>query len=358
MEKKTVLIIGATGSIGTQSIDVLKKLDGFKLVGFTYHSNSDLAMKIKSEFPDVEMLSTRTELDEFEDFISHLRPDITIVAAPGFAGFELAYRAIPYTRRLSLANKESLVCGGKFLKERLKSNDVELVPIDSEHSAVFQLIEDEIERIVITASGGALRDWPIEKLRFAKPSDVLKHPVWSMGKKITVDSATMFNKALEVMEAMELFDIPFEKIDVYVHREGVVHGMVFLKDGTVKIHASVADMRIPIALSLTYPERSYEFPKFPNFSSLTFEKLSRERYPLFFLVDSVKDSYSLKTAFNAADEIAVQAFLNEKIGFMDIPKVVERVLEKIDVEEAESVEELKKADEEARRLACEITKSC
>ena len=358
MERRTVLIIGATGSIGMQSVDVLKRLSGFELVGFTYHSNLDLAVKIKSEFPSAKMLSTKTELEKFEEFVSDLKPDIVIAAAPGFAGFELAYRAIPYTRRLALANKESLVCGGKFLKERLEDNKTELIPIDSEHSAIFQLMEKGVEKIAITASGGALRDWPIEHLKHAKPSDVLKHPVWSMGKKITVDSATMFNKALEVMEAMELFDLPFEKIDVYVHREGVVHGMVFLKDGTVKVHTSVADMRIPIALSLTYPERSYEFPKFPEFSSLSFEKLSRERYPIFFLVESVKDSYSLRTAFNAADEVAVQAFLEEKIGFTDIPKVVERVLREIDGKEAESVEDLKAVDRESRRLACEITRSC
>ncbi len=358
MEKRTVLIIGATGSIGTQSLDVLKKLDGFKLIGFTYHSNFDLAMKIKSEFPNAKMLSTKKDLERFEDFMDELKPEITIAAAPGFAGFELAYKAIPYTKRLALANKEALVCGGKFLKKRIRDYRVELIPVDSEHSAIFQLIEKGIEKIAITASGGALRDWPIENLKYAKPSDVLKHPVWSMGKKITVDSATMFNKALEVMEAMELFEIPFEKIDVYVHREGMIHGMVFLKDGTVKVHASVADMRIPIAFSLTYPDRLYEFPEFPEFSSLTFKKLSKERYPIFFLSEYVKDSHSLRTAFNAADEIAVKAFLNGKIGFMDIPKVVEKVIENINISEAKSVEDLKTTDKEARRLACEITRSC
>ncbi len=358
MGEKTVVIVGATGSIGTQTIDVLKSLSGYKLVGFTYHENLKLAEEISKDFPEAEFLSTKTDLDRFEEMMEKLQPDITVAAAPGFAGFKLAYVAIPYTKRLALANKESLVCGGKVLKNQLRKFGVELIPVDSEHSAVFQLVERGIEKVAITASGGALRDWPVERLKEASPSDVLRHPVWSMGKKITVDSATMVNKALEVLEAMELFELPMEKIDVYIHREGVIHGMVFLKDGTVKIHASVADMRIPIAYSLTYPERFYRNPEFPKFSSLTFERPSEERYPLFFLVNYIKDSYALRTAFNAADEVAVAAFLMGKISYTQIFKVVEAVLKSLESEKAESFEDLSAVNEEARRLACEITRYC
>jgi 1-deoxy-D-xylulose-5-phosphate reductoisomerase len=358
MDEKTVVIIGATGSIGTQALDVLKKLGKFKLVGFTYHRNRELAEEIKSEYPEAEMVSTIYGNDEFVEMMERLKPDIAVAAAPGFSGFELAYLSIPYIKRLALANKESLVCGGKILKELLKKYNVELVPIDSEHSAVFQLMEKEISRIAITASGGALRDWPLEELNEAKPSDVLKHPVWSMGKRITVDSATMVNKALEVLEAMELFEIERERVDVYIHREGLIHGMVFLKDGTVKIHASKADMRIPIAYSLTYPERILFYESHPEFSRLTFEKPQRERYPLFFLVDHIKDSYALRTAFNAADEIAVDGFLRGKIKYTDIFRVVEKVLERIDEKDIRSFEDLKVIDEKARRLACEEIRYC
>ena len=358
MEGRTVVIVGATGSIGTQTLDVLKKLKSFKLVGITYHRNEELAMRIKKENPDVRVVSTAEGTQEFEEMMHELKPDITVLAASGFAGLELALKAIPHTRRLALANKESLVCGGKVLKREMEKFGVELVPIDSEHSAIFQLIEERIVRIALTASGGALRDWPLEKLPEAKPSDVLKHPVWSMGKRITVDSATMFNKALEVLEAMELFDLERKDIDVYVHREGMVHGMVFLRDGTVKLNVFKADMRIPIAYSLTYPDRLFEYGEFPDFSKLTFEEVSRERYPVFFLIDEIWNSYSLRTAFNAADEVAVEAFLKGKIKFTDIHRVIEKVLEKVEDEEPKSFEELKEIDEKARRLACEETGCC
>ena len=358
MEGRTVVIVGATGSIGTQTIDVLKRLRNFRLVGITYHRNEELAMRIKRENPGVRVVSTANGTEEFEEMMRKLKPDITVLAASGFAGLELALKSIPYTKRLALANKESLVCGGRILKREIERFGVELVPIDSEHSAIFQLIEDGIVRIALTASGGALRDWPLEKLSEAKPSDVLKHPVWSMGKRITVDSATMFNKALEVLEAMELFDLERKDIDVYVHREGMVHGMVFLRDGTVKLNAFKADMRIPIAYSLTYPERIFEYGEFPDFSKLTFEELSKDRYPVFFLIDDIWNSYSLRTAFNAADEVAVKAFLEERIKFTDIHKVIERVLERVEDEEPESFEDLKEIDEKARRLACEEIGYC
>ncbi len=357
MEGKSVVIIGATGSIGRQTLEVLRKLRGFKLVGFTYHRNEKVAKEVEREF-GVEGVSTLKGKEGFLRMMESTKPDITVAAAPGFAGFELAYLSIPFTRRLALANKESMVCGGWLMKEELERYGVELIPVDSEHSAVFQLLEREIVKIAITASGGALRDWPLEKLLLAKPEDVLRHPVWSMGKRITVDSATMVNKALEVLEAMELFGLEREEIEVFVHREGIVHGMVFLRDGTVKVHASIADMRIPIALSLTYPERLYEYPSFPVFEKLTFEKPSKERYPLFFLVDEIHSSYAMRTAFNAADEVAVEAFLSGAIEYTGIFRVVEEVVRQFEGVKVRDFEDLKAVDGEARRLACEETKFC
>jgi len=274
-----------------------------------------------------------------------------VSAIPDFAGFLATLISVKYTKRLALANKESIVCGGRFLREEVERYGVELVPVDSEHSAVFQVMEEGVEKIAITASGGALRDWAVEDLEKARPEDVLSHPVWKMGSRITVDSATMVNKALEVLEAMELFSLRRDQIEVFIHRQGVVHGMVYLKDGTVKLHAAVADMRLPIAFALTYPERKYEFEVFPKFDVLTFENPDKERYPLFFMVDEIFSSYKLRVAFNAADEVAVSAFLKREIRFTDIAVVVERVLRNLEGPEPESVKDLIKVDEEARRIA-------
>ncbi|MCD6450578.1 MAG: 1-deoxy-D-xylulose-5-phosphate reductoisomerase [Thermotogaceae bacterium] len=357
MEEKSVVIIGATGSIGTQTIEVLRKIKGFKLLGFTYHSNEVKAREILKLFPEAKVFSTKKEIESFYDFMESTKPDITVLAIPGFEGFKVALKTIPFTKRLALANKESLVCGGKFIKEEIKRHGVELIPIDSEHSAIFQLMEDNVEKIAITASGGALRDIPLNELWEAKPEDVLKHPVWNMGARITVDSATMVNKAFEVLEAMELFSLRREQIEVYIHKSSIVHGMVFLKDGTVKIHAAIPDMRVPIAYSLTYPERLYEYEEYPEFSTLKFEEVEKERYPLFFLVDEIYDSYTLRTVFNAADEVAVDSFLKGKMSYKDLVETVEKAVEKMEKIEVTSPEELVEIDKKARILTEEVIKN-
>ncbi len=357
MDGKTVVIFGATGSIGRQTLDVLRRLKGFSLVAFTYHRNHELALKISSEFRVSEFVSTVEGPKKALEMVERLRPDITVVAVPGFSGLELTLGSIPYTRRIALANKETLVCGGWLVKRALMKHGVELVPIDSEHSAIFQLVEEGITKIALTASGGSLRDWPLDELRRASIEDVLKHPVWKMGLKVTVDSSTMVNKALEVLEAIELFDLERKDVDVFIHRKGIVHGMVFLKDGTVKLHAFIPDMRIPIAYSLTYPERKYEYDDFPEFSdsSLEFERPSRDRYPAFFMVDRIHDSYKLRTAYNAADEIAVDLFSKGRIRFTDIPILIGKALERMDeFPEPRNLEDLKELDSISRRLAEEV----
>ena len=357
MEEKSVVIVGATGSIGTQTIEVLQKLKGFKLLGFTYHKNEKKSREILKVFPQAKAFSTRDGFESFFNFVEYAGPDITVLAIPGFEGFKVAMKIIPFTKRLALANKESLVCGGKFIKEEIRKHGIELIPIDSEHSAIFQLMEEDVEKIAITASGGALRDVPLSELWKAKPKDVLKHPVWNMGARITVDSATMVNKAFEVLEAMELFSLNRDQIDVFVHKSSIVHGMVFLKDGTVKIHAAIPDMRVPIAYSLTYPKRLYEYKEYPEFSVLEFKEVEKERYPLFFLVDDIHSSYALRTAFNAADEVAVDAFLKGRISYKGLVETVEKVVEKMKESEAKSPEELEKIDRMARILAEEVIKN-
>ena len=357
MAEKTVLIFGATGSIGRQTLDVLERLEGFRLVGFTYHRNEKLAREISRNFGVEDFLSTTTGVEGALEMVRRLRPDITVVAVPGFAGLEITLGSIPHTRRIALANKETMVCGGWLVREELEKHGVELLPIDSEHSAVFQILEEDPVKITLTASGGSLRDWPLESLKRASIEDVMRHPVWKMGTKVTVDSATMVNKALEVLEAMELFDLPRDRVDVLVHREGIVHGMVYLRDGTVKILSSIPDMRIPIALSLTYPNRSYEYEEFPDFvkTGLGFERPDPKRYPAFFLVDHVYRSYKLRTAFNASDEVAVELFSKGIIEFTDIPVILERVLDRIaNLPEPEDLEDLRRIDSLSREYAEEV----
>jgi len=367
MEERTLVILGVTGSIGTQTLDVLRKIEGIRLVGISFHTNVELAKKIVKEFQVENVVVTGDVSFEcsakvwkgphaLEDMMEALKPDITMVAVSGFSGLRAVLAALEHSRRVCLANKESLVCGGFLVKRKLKEKGVELIPVDSEHSAIFQVIEPDVQKIVLTASGGALRDWDLEKIETATPNDVLKHPVWSMGARITVDSATMVNKAFEVLEAMELFDLPFEKIDVKIHREGLVHGVVILPDGNVKMVIFPPDMRIPISYSLLYPERAALGSFSLETMKISFDPVNPERYPAFFLLNQIKDSYALRTAFNAADEVAVDAFLKGRIKFGGIHRVIERTIEKIDgYPEPENLEEVEQIHDEARKIAERVT---
>ncbi len=350
MAERTVVIIGATGSIGTQTLDVLKRLKDFKLVGFTYHTNGELAERIAKEFNVKDFVSTFEDPEEAVRLVENKKPDITLVAVPGFVSLRITLGVIPNTKRIALASKEALVCGGWLVRERLKKFKTELVPVDSEHSAIFRIFDENVTRIALTASGGALRDWNVEDIKDATIDDVLSHPVWRMGKRVTVDSATMVNKVFEVFEAMEIFDLSRDAIDVFMHREGIVHGMVYLKDGTVKMNAFKADMRIPIAYSLTHPDVVLDFQE-PKLSILTFEDVDLERYPLFSKSFEIHDSYALRTAFNAADEVAVEAFLKGKIKFWDIVEIVERTLSMFEKGEPRDLKDLEEIDERAREIA-------
>lgn len=355
MDKRTVVIVGITGSIGTQALEVIQKINGFQVIAGTYHSNQKLAEQIANKFKIDKMIRTSEGYDEIISQIEKLRPDITIVAIPGFASLPITLKAIENSNRVLLASKEALVCGGWLVKNALKNSSTELLPIDSEHSALMQLLEDGTEKILLTCSGGALRDWNIDGLHDAKPTDVLRHPVWNMGHKITVDSATMVNKGFEVLEAYELFNIDVSKIEVLLHKEGLIHAGVFLKDGTMKLHMGFPDMKVPIAYALTYPKRDYSKMEWPDLSlvNLSFYPVDAKRYPAFFLAYEIAKDYAKRTAYNAADEVAVESFLSGKIKFTDINKVIERVLEKIDGTPRD-LSDLTQLDKSARRLALEV----
>ncbi|ABR29916.1 1-deoxy-D-xylulose 5-phosphate reductoisomerase [Thermosipho melanesiensis] len=349
MDEKTVVILGATGSIGTQTLDVINKLNSYKVVGIVFGKNKLLGEKIIKQYSIKYYFSKRlSNVSSITELLEKTRPDIVISAIPGFYGVVTSFEAAKHTKRIALANKEALVCAGPFFKKECEKNNVELIPVDSEHSAIFQIFGKNVEKILITASGGAVRNYKnIENLT---PSDILNHPVWNMGQKITVDSSTMVNKAFEVIEAYELFEV--DNIEVLIHPTGTVHGAVFYKDGVVKIHFGFPDMKIPISYALTYPNRCYTYSKWPKFSSknFIFEKVDEKKYPAFFYGKKLINNLAKRIAFNAADEIAVEKFLQGKIKFHEISKIIINTCEKIDgnVRDLNDIFEL---DKLARKIA-------
>ncbi len=357
MEKRTVVIVGATGSIGQQALEVVSKLSTFTVIGISYHSNAELAFRIAKSFGIKNVVSTANDLQPLLDMIEASHPDITVVAIPGFASLPVTLKAVEFSKRVLLASKEALVCGGWLVRKWLERHGTELIPVDSEHNALFQIFEANVEKILLTSSGGALRDWKIEDLENATVEDVLSHPVWKMGKRITVDSATMVNKGFEVLEACELFSLRSEQVQVLIHRQGLVHAAVFLTDGTVKMHVGFPDMRVPIAYALTYPQRAYLNKSWPNLlnSELSFEQVDEKRYPCFYIAYGIAGDYSKRTAYNAADEVAVDAFLSGRIKFTDIYRVVSKVVEKIEGS-SRDLKDLEGIDRESRILAKEVIK--
>ncbi|MFN3692357.1 MAG: 1-deoxy-D-xylulose-5-phosphate reductoisomerase [Fervidobacterium sp.] len=370
MEEKTVVILGATGSIGTQSVDVINKIKGFKINGIAFGRNQEVAEKIiKSNNVDyyysdflTNNLSVGKRVSSIGELLERTNPDIVIIAITGFQGVKATIEAIKYTKRIALAAKEAMVCAGPFVKELSKRYNVEIVPVDSEHSAIFQIYEPHIERIAITASGGAVRNVPLIDIPKLTPEKILMHPTWNMGSRITVDSATMVNKFFEVVEAHELFSLDYDRINVYINPSSFVHGIVFLKDGTIKIHAGKPDMRVPIAYALTYPSRRYEsyISKLEEFD-LSLLPVEKERYPLFYFAlelvgKSESDMLPERIALNSADEIAVQLFLERKIKFGEIEKIVKEVVEEINKMrlEVSSIEDIYNIDGLSRKIALSI----
>lgn len=355
MDKTTVVILGMTGSIGVQALEVIQRMDNFQVLAGTYYSNQKLAEELATRFKVKKIIKADERYDGVFKELEQTKPDVTIVAVPGFVSLPFTLKAIETSKRVLLASKEALVCGGWMVKNMLKNTSTQLLPVDSEHSALMQLYEDSVEKILLTCSGGALRDWDMEELDKAKPCDVLKHPVWHMGKRITVDSATMVNKGFEVLEAHELFNIDTSKIEVLLHKEGLVHAGVFLKDGTVKLHMGFPDMRVPIAYALTYPSRDYQKTEWPDLSQskISFYPVDLKRYPAFSLVYEIANNYAKRTAYNASDEIAVEFFLSGKIRFTDISVVIERVIQKINGDPRD-LNDLVEVDRAAKHLAIEV----
>ena len=370
VQLKRIVVLGATGTIGRMSLDVLKRLKTFEVVGVSANENFEALLEAKKDFPSALTALTGIENEEvnfcgensIEKLLESTQPDQVIVGIAGFAGLKHALSAAKYSKRLCLANKESIVAGGDFFIESVRKSGCEIIPVDSEHNAVFQLLDGEkskVDSIILTASGGAVRNISLEKLKDVTPKMVLKHPIWNMGARITVDSATMFNKGLEVMEAKFLFNFPNERIRAVLHPQGKIHAMIELEDGTFKMHASKADMRIPISYAINYPKRIKLFDDFTPFGDVTFEKIDFKRYPALNLsYKALKAGDGARVVYNAADEVAVNAFLKGQIRFTDIYEIVLKVLQKEWPKTLNNYAEIEEIDKKSRILAKEMVNTC
>ncbi len=371
---KNISILGSTGSIGRSTIEVIRHhRDKFKIIGLSAKSNIELLIKQIEEFSP-EIVSVMDEetaralrkrvnvevLSGTEGLIAvatHKKADFVLSAIVGAAGLIPTLSAIKLGKTIGLANKETLVIAGKIVTEEAKKNSARIIPVDSEHSAIFQCLENrktsEVRRVILTASGGPFRGRSKKELQSVKVEEALRHPNWKMGAKITVDSATLMNKGLEVIEAHWLFDLSPEKIEVLIHPESIIHSMAEFSDGTILAHLSRPDMKAPIAYALSYPERLSNIVEpldFNSLRSLTFELPDREAFPCLDLAcTALKEEGTFPAVLNAANEVAVEAFLKERIGFNDIPLLIKKVLDKHQKRPCKTIEDVLEADAWARR---------
>ncbi len=365
---KKIAVLGSTGSIGQQTLDVVRTLPHqFRIVGLAAGKNIDLLTKQINEFKpgfiyfqdkkaQARLANTECEFLSLEDIACHPQVDIVVVATSGKSGLSATLAAVKAGKNIALANKESLVMAGALITSEAKLNDAHILPIDSEHSAIWQCLKGETQpatQLILTASGGPFRGYSPTQLKRVTTKQALSHPSWQMGKKVTIDSATLMNKGLEVIEAHWLFDMPFENIKVLIHPQSIVHSMVEFIDGSIKAQLSYPDMRLPIQYALSYPERlpNPRLPKldWSHFNNLTFEQPNLNTFPCLKLaIEAGKKGGTYPSALCAADEVAVEQFLLQRIEFIDIVNLVERVLEKHQSVAHPSLEEIIATDTWAR----------
>lgn len=374
---KTISVLGSTGSIGTQTLEVCKAL-GVKPIALAAHSNINLLEaqvrewkpKIAAVYNEdaakqlkVNLADTNVRvLSGMEGLIEAACADeaqITLTSVVGMVGLLPTLAAIESGKDIALANKETLVCAGELVMKRAEEKGVKILPVDSEHSAIFQCLESahdkkQVHELILTASGGPFFGWTSDMLKSATREQALKHPNWSMGNKITIDSATLMNKGLEFIEAMRLFNMPPERISVVVHRESIIHSMIRYIDGSVISQMGLPDMKLPIAYALTYPNRTDfggELLDFSNCPPLTFAKPDCEAFRCLALaIDSAKRGGLSTAVLNAANEAAVDLFLRDKIKFCQIPDVVEAALDSVDASGGVTVENVLSVDAQAREF--------
>lgn len=378
MQKRSIAILGATGSIGTQALDLVRRYpDRFEATCLVAGRSAEKLFDLVREFrPKVAALAVEPkELPDDVKFCQWIfgedcpvraleaaRPDDALCAIVGIAGLDAAWTALDVCDRVLLANKEALVTGGALVMDKAARLNKPLLPVDSEHSAIFQCLQaranNPVRRLHLTASGGALRDWPKERMATATVRDVLAHPTWHMGGKITVDCATMVNKGLEVIEARWLFDMPPEKISVVVHPQSVIHSMIEFEDGAVLAQLGRPDMRGPIGYAMGYPERlpyGAEPLDFAALSKLTFAAPDMERFPGLALARAaLEEGGSAPVILNGANEAAVAAFLEERIPFGRIAEIIAETMNACPRFAIDEIGDVHAADAQARAVAAEI----
>lgn len=380
--QKRIAILGSTGSIGTQALEVIGAHPGlFRPVVLTAQNNAELLIRQALEFrPDAVAIGQKEHygmvkerlsgkgievfagMDDINRIAAWPGADMVLVALVGFAGLQPVMNAIAAGHDVALANKESLVVAGQLVMSRAAEKNVGIIPVDSEHSAIFQCLVGEnpsnIEKIILTASGGPFFGKSRHFLRQVTRHDALKHPRWEMGQKITIDSATLMNKGLEVIEARWLFDVTPGQIEVVVHPQSVMHSFVRFKDGSIKAQMGLPDMRLPIQYALTYPERIFsDFRRFNflDFPELTFHSPDRDIFRnLALAFDALQNGGNSPCVLNAANEIAVEAFLKDKIGFLKMPEIIEQCLGKIRFIADPALDDLIETDRLARELASRL----
>jgi len=383
--KKGIAILGSTGSIGTQALDVIEAYpEYFDLQVLTAGKNADLLIEQALKFKPNSVVITEESLylkvknalsqedihvyagaEALCQVVESNEVDTVLTALVGYAGLKPTLRAIEAKKTIALANKETLVVAGELVTRLAKENGVNIYPVDSEHSAIFQCLVGEfhnkIEKIYLTASGGPFRGWTNEQLKSVKRAQALKHPNWSMGAKITIDSATLMNKGLEVIEAKWLFNLKPEQIDVIVHPQSIVHSLVQFEDGSMKAQMGLPDMKLPIQFALTFPDRfKTDFPRFNfmDYPQLTFEKPNREVFKnLDLAFKAMEMGGTAACILNAANEISVEAFLQEKIQFLDIADINEATMLEVQMIHNARYEDFVKSDELARICAEKIVQT-
>lgn len=382
---KKITILGSTGSIGTQTLDVVRKnKDKFEVVAISANSSVDLlleqilefnpkyvavyneesANKLKNMIPNNIYIEVLSSMEGLVRICELKEVDIVLTAVVGMIGLVPTMAAIKAKKTIALANKETLVTAGEIVMEEAKKNNVDILPVDSEHSAIFQCLNGErkkdVEKIILTASGGPFRGKNKEELINVTKNQALKHPNWDMGRKISIDSSTLMNKGLEVIEAKWLFDVDVEDIDIVVHPQSIVHSMVSFKDSSVMAQLGCPDMRLPIEYALTYPGRSetdFERLDLAKIATLTFEKPDMETFPCLQLAFKVlKLGGTYPTVLNAANEVLVNEFLDDKIGFYDIPYYIERSLEQHNNRSNPTLEDILEVDKETRKFLSNVLK--
>ena len=380
---KCVSILGSTGSIGRQTLDIIDNLQ-IPVVALTAGTNVQrMAQQCRKYKPQLAVMATQEAAKELKTAVSDLpirvlwgeeglieaaivpEADCVITAVVGMVGLKPTLAAIRAGKRIGLANKETLVCAGELVMAEAKKYHTEIIPVDSEHSAIFQCLmgnrrKEEIKRIILTCSGGPFFGMDKAQLKTVTKADALRHPNWKMGAKITIDCATLMNKGLEVIEAMRLYDLPLEQVDVMIHRQSIVHSMVEFTDGAVMAQMGTPDMRLPIQLAMTYPER-YPCPvdalDLLTCGDLTFKAPDMDAFPCLALARKcAKLGGTACPAMNGANEQAVAMYLNDEIGFYDIYELVQKAVDAVPFAENPTLEKILEADRLARQAVCQMAK--